>query len=76
MAGFFGNFIENWAEDYKPTVMNCTYKGAAVDLKPVPLIFEPEVYYKNYILLICLAVGIIFLIAIVAFFISKKEVIK
>jgi len=35
--GAFGNFIGDWAEDYKPTVLDCFYQETEVDLESVPI---------------------------------------
>ena len=35
--GAFGNFIGGWAENYKPTVLDCFYQETEVDLEPVPI---------------------------------------
>ena len=69
-AGAFGDFIGNWDDNYKPTIMNCFYRGTEVDLAPVS---EVEIYYKNYTFFIFLAAGILLLIAVAVIFYLKKR---
>ena len=74
-AGFFGNFIGNWDENYKPTVVNCKYQEAEVDLEPIPIPLDPILCYSGNSLLFYLAagIGIILLIAVAAIFYFKKK---
>jgi The GLUG motif. len=74
-VGFFGNFIGNWDENYKPTVVNCKYQEAEVDLESVPIPLDPILCYSGNSLLFYLAagIGIILLIVIAATFYFKKR---
>ena len=73
-TGPSGNFIGYWDKNYKPTVMNCIYRGTEVDLDAPP---TPDVifcYPRSPILFYLAAgIGIILLIAAAAILYFKKK---